>query len=100
MILYMFVQYYLFSNYLAVARSYFRSLSKTEYEDYPFGAGIFCSGLTHMVTADCSDSCLFALYTENDAIITKQYSVKFVEKHLPYVRPGFGIITLKEFCAG
>ena len=82
----MFVQDDLSSNYLAVAWSDFRSLSKTDYEDGTFGAGRFCLELTHMVNADHSDSCIFALYTENYAIITKQCSVKFVEKHLPYVR--------------
>ena len=115
------MQYDLASNYLPVAGGYFRSLTMTEYKDCTFGA--------HMVPADCSYSCLFALYTEHDKIITKHCSMKFVEKHLPYVRslndmqwyittkqrlelavtcprkkfrpfvrPGFSIITLKEFC--
>ena len=39
-----------------------------------------------MVAAEHTESCLFALYTENDDTIQRYCSIKFSEKCLPYVK--------------
>ena len=51
-----------------------------------YAAGRFCMALTHMVATEHAESCLFALYVENDGDAQKYCSVKFSEKHLPYVK--------------
>ena len=49
--------------------------------------GRFCTTLTHMIAAEHAGSCLFALYTENKDSTQRYCSIKFMEKHLPYIKP-------------
>ena len=81
-----FTQYDLQTNYMAISGGYIKGLTKTEYDDCAYAAGHFCTALTHMVTIDHAESCLFALYEENNNNIRKFCSVRFSEKHLPYVQ--------------
>ena len=52
----------------------------------PITAGRFCTALSHMVATEYAESCLFALYAENDGDAQKFCLVKFSEKCLPYVK--------------
>ena len=61
-----FVQYDLQTRYMAISGGYIKDLTKTEYDDCAYVAGCFCTALTHMVTFDHAESCLFALYKENN----------------------------------
>ena len=81
-----FAQYDLQTKYMAISGGYIKDLTKTEYDDCAYVAGHFCTALTHMVTIDHAESCLFALYEENNNNIRKFCSVRFSEKHLPYVQ--------------
>ena len=81
-----FAQYDLQTKYMAISGGYIKDLTKTEYDDCAYAAGHFCTTLTHMVTIDHAESCLFALYIENNSNIQKFCSVRFSEKHLPYVQ--------------
>ena len=81
-----FAQYYLRASYMAISGGYIKKLTKSEYDDCIFAAGRFCTALTHMVTAEHTESCLFALYSENDDNIQRYCSVKFSERCLPYVK--------------
>ena len=80
-----FTQYDLQTKHMAISGGYFKDLTKTEYDDCTYAAGHFCTALTHMVTIDHVESCLFALYEENGNNIWKFCSVRFSERHLPYV---------------
>ena len=80
-----FAQYDLKTTYIAISRGYIKELSKAEY-DCVYAAGRCCKAVTHMVTTGHAESCLFALYAENDGDAQKFCSVKFSEKHLPYVK--------------
>ena len=60
-----FAQYDLQTKHMAISGGYFKDLTKTEYDDCTYAAGHFCTALTHMVTVDHAESCLFALYEEN-----------------------------------
>ena len=71
---------------MAISGGYIKDLTKTEYDNCAYAAGCFCTTLTHMVTIDHAESCLFALYEENNNNIRKFCSVRFSEKHLPYVQ--------------
>ena len=51
---------------MAISGGYIKDLTKTEYDDCAYAAGHFCTTLTHMVTIDHAESCLFALYEENN----------------------------------
>ena len=81
-----FAQYDLQTKYMAISGGYFKDLTKAEYDDCTYAAGCFCSALTHMVAIDHVESCLFALYEENSNNIRKFCSVRFSERHLPYVQ--------------
>ena len=81
-----FAQYDLQTKYMAISGGYIKDLTKTEYDDCAYAAGHFCTALTHMVAIDHAESCLFALYEENNNNIQKFCSVRFSEKHLPYVQ--------------
>ena len=81
-----FAQYDLKTTYMAISRGYIKELSKAEYDDCVYAAGRFCMALTHMVATEYAESCLFALYAENDGDAQKFCSVKFSEKCLPYVK--------------
>ena len=81
-----FAQYDLRASYMAISGGYIKKLTKSEYDDCIFAAGRFCTTLTHMVAAEHTKSCLFALYTENDDNIQRYCSIKFSEKCLPYVK--------------
>ena len=81
-----FAQYDLKTTYMAISRGYIKELSKVEYDDCIYAAGRFCISLTHMVATEHTESCLFALYAENDGDAWKFCSVKFSEEHLPYVK--------------
>ena len=61
-----FAQYDLRTNYMAISGGYIKGLTKTEYDDCAYAAGCFCTALTHMVTIDHAESCLFSLYKENN----------------------------------
>ena len=61
-----FTQYDLQTKYMAISGGYIKDLTKTEYDDCAYAAGHFCTTLTHMVTIDHVESCLFALYEENN----------------------------------
>ena len=61
-------------------------LSRNATDNNAYAAGCFCTALAHMVAVDHAESCLFALYVENDSNIQKFCSVRFLEKHLPYVQ--------------
>ena len=71
---------------MVVSGGYFKKLTKSEYDDCVFVAGRFCTTLTHLVAAECTESCLFSLYSEHDENIQKYCSIKFLEKQLPYVK--------------
>ena len=81
-----FAQYDLRTTYMAISRGYIKELSKVEYDDYVYAAGRFCMALTHMVATEHAESCLFALYAENDGDAQKFCSLKFSERCLPYVK--------------
>ena len=81
-----FAQYDLRMNYMAISEGYIKGLIKTEYDNCAYAAGHFCTALTHMVTIEHAESCLFTLYEENNNNIRKFCSVRFLEKHLPYVQ--------------
>ena len=81
-----FAQYNLKTTYMAISRGYIKELSEDEYDDCVYAAGRFCMALTHMVATEHTESCLFALYAENDGNAWKFCSVKFSEEHLPYVK--------------
>ena len=81
-----FTQYDLQTKHMAISGGYFIDLTKTEYDDCTYAAGCFCTALTHMVTVDHVESCLFALYEENSNNVCKFCSVRFAERHLPYVQ--------------
>ena len=81
-----FAQYDLRTTYMAIYRGYIKELSKVEYDDCVYAAGRFCMALTHMVATEHAESCLFALYAENDGDAQKFCSVKCSEKCLPYVK--------------
>ena len=81
-----FAQYDLQTKHMAISGGYFKDLTKTEYDDCIYAAGHFCTALTHMVAIDHAESCLFALYEENGNNIRKFCSVRFSERHLPYVQ--------------
>ena len=81
-----FAQYNLKTTYMAISRGYIKELSKAEYDDCVYAAGRFRMALTHMVATEYAESCLFALYAENDGNAQKFCSVKFSEKCLPYVK--------------
>ena len=81
-----FAQYDLQTRYMAISGGYIKDLTKTEYDNCAYAAGCFCTALTHMVAIDHAESCLFALYEENNNNIQKFCSVRFSEKHLPYVQ--------------
>ena len=53
-------------NYMAISGGYIKDLTKTEYDDCAYAAGHFCTTLTHMVTIDHAESCLFTLYEKNN----------------------------------
>ena len=78
-----FVQYDLKTPYMAISRGYIKELSKAEYDNCVYAAGRFCMALTHMVATEHAESCLFALYAENDGDAQRFCSVKFSEKLLP-----------------
>ena len=71
---------------MAISGGYIKELTKSEYDDCIYAAGRFCTTLTHMVAAEHAESCLFALYSENDDNTQRYCSVKFSEKCLPYVK--------------
>ena len=71
---------------MAISRGYVKELSKAEYDDCVYAAGRFCMALTHMVAVEYAESCLFALYAENDGDVHKFCSMQFLEKCLPYVK--------------
>ena len=71
---------------MAISRGYIKELSKAECDNCVYTAGRFCTALTHMVAVEYAEFCLFALYAENDGDIHKFCSMKFSEKHLPYVK--------------
>ena len=81
-----FAQYDLHTKHMAISGGYFKDLTKMEYDDCIYAAGHFCTALTHMVAIDHAESCLFALYEENENNIQKFCSVRFAERHLPYVQ--------------
>ena len=81
-----FAQYDLQTKHMAISGRYFKDLTKSEYDDRIYAAGRFCTALTHMVAIDHAESCLFALYKENGNNIQKFCSVRFSERHLPYVQ--------------
>ena len=81
-----FAQYDLRATYMAISGGYIKELTKSEYDDCIYAAGRFCTTLTHMVAAECAESCLFALYSENDDNTQRYCSVKFLEKYLLYVK--------------
>ena len=81
-----FAQYNLKTMYMAISRGYIKELSKAEYDDCVYAAGRFCMALTHMLAIEYAESCLFALYAENDGNAHKFCSVQFSEKCLPYVK--------------
>ena len=64
-----FHQYDLQTKYMAISGGYIKDLTKTEYDNCAYAAGCFCTALTHMVAVDHTESCLFALYIENDSNI-------------------------------
>ena len=56
-------------KYMAISGGYIKDLTKTEYDNCAYAAGHFCTALIHMVTTDHAESCLFALYIENNSNI-------------------------------
>ena len=70
-----FAQYDLEARYMVVSGGYFKKLTKSEYDDCVFVAGRFCTTLTHLVAAECTESCLFSLYSEHDENIQKYCSI-------------------------
>ena len=66
---------------MAISGGYIKDLTKAEYDDCAYAAGCFCTTLTHMVAVDHAESCLFALYVENDSNIRKFCSVRFFGKN-------------------
>ena len=81
-----FAQYDLRASYMTISGGCIKKLTKSEYDDCIFAAGRFCTALTHMVAAEHTKSCLFALYSENDDNIQRYCSIQFSEKCLPYVK--------------
>ena len=81
-----FAQYDLQTKHMAISGGYLKDLTKTEYDDCIYAAGCFCTALTHMVTIDHAESCLFTLYEGSENNIRKFCSVRFAERHLPYVQ--------------
>ena len=81
-----FAQYDLQTKHMAISGGYLKDLTKTEYDDCIYAAGRFCTALTHMVAIDHAESCLFALYEGSKNNIRKFCSVRFAERHLPYVQ--------------
>ena len=71
---------------MVISGGYIKKLTKSEYDDCIFAAGRFCTALTHMVAAEHTKSCLFALYSENDDNIQIYCSIKFSENCLPYIK--------------
>ena len=82
-----FAQYDLSTTYMAISGGYIKKLTKSEFDDCVYAAGRFCTTLTHMIAAEHAGSCLFALYTKNEDSTQRYCSVKFLEKHLPYIKP-------------
>ena len=72
---------------MAISGGYLKELTKSEFDDCVYAAGRFCTTLTHMIAAEHVESCLFALYTENEDTTQRYCSVKFSEKCLPYIKP-------------
>ena len=104
---------------MAISGGYIKKLTKSEYDDCIFAAGRFCTALTHMVATECTESCLFALYSENDDNIQRYFPVKFSERwyiatrdrlelaitcpcksYRQIISPLFSIFSLQEFCIG
>ena len=77
-----FAQYNLRASYMAISGGYIKKLTKSEYDDCIFAAGRFSTALTHMVTAEHTESCLLALYSENDDNIQKILLSKTFRKTL------------------
>ena len=66
---------------MAISRGYIKELSEAEYDDCVYAAGRFCTALTHMVAVKYAESCLFALYAENDGDVHKFCSVQFLQRN-------------------
>ena len=79
---------------MAISGGYLKELTKSEFDDCVYAAGRFCTTLTHMIAVEWVESCLFALYAENRDTTQRYCSVKFLEKHLPYLNLPYLNLTL------